>query len=291
MISRLQKMCGMLSAIAGAGLLITACENSTNLGQESGSNSSEKAQLQEGDRGTLPEPLIPTADQVSMIESFSSSQEIPLPPKTEFVGQGLNISAATNYTINFNDFNALSLISDHAYISFAPFYIPQVKAGVWAYVMPLNDAHFHLGYENANDCFSGNNGFVPSGKYGTLSNGNCIVQGDAATRPRYISSHEATAVLQTYVWDGSKKYVFDLKSFYLRPNGGNAAANHAQLWIHKIDVGWLYWADLASGTGGFTWSLPQTGTGGAQGIDEVKVLSPTTTYPVAYDNMVINNIH
>ena len=151
--------------------------------------------------------------------------------------------------------------------------------------MPMTDGHFHMSYENPNVCFLG----VPSGKYGFTSGNSCILQGDAATQPRFLGTHEATQQIQTYVWDGSKKYVFDLKSLYLEPNGGDAAANHIQVWIHKIDVGWRVWSDLGSGTGGFTWNFPQTGTGGAQGIDEVRVLSPSTVgYNLNYDNMIIN---
>jgi hypothetical protein len=78
-------------------------------------------------------------------------------------------SAGADYNINFNDPNALPWLPDQAYITFAPFYIPQVRSGA------------------------------------------------ASNLPRKLAPHEASEKVQIYAWDGSKRYVFDLKSIYLLP--------------------------------------------------------------------------
>ncbi len=279
----------LFAVSAMAGMLMTACDNGTESSQQAAvPASSGNAAQPSGSSEILQKPSIPTAEQIKAMEAMGQNRIIPATPATATGSAALAKTAGTDYNINFNDYAALSLPPDHDYLTFAPFYISQVRYGVWAYVMPMAGGHFHMSYENPNDCFIGNNGTVPSGKYGILSGGNCIVQGDAATQARYLSSHDATQQIQTYVWDGSKKYVFDLKSLHLQPNGGNAAVNHIQVWVHKIDVGWIFWSDLASGTGGWNYYFHQTGTSGAQGIDEVRVLSPNTSYNVNYDNMVIN---
>ena len=278
----------LLAVSAIATVVMTACENNTEPAPEAqhavpgGSNP--------GSTGIVKENQVPTAAQVSAMEAAIKLQKMPEVPLASAGAALPKTAVATDYTINFNDFTALSLISDHAYTTVTTFYISNVRYGVYAYTFPLDGGHFHLPYENPNDCYADNTSFVPSGKYGIMSGGKCVVQGDAATQPRTVLAHGSTSQLQTYVWDGSTKYVFDLKSIQLLPNGGDASANHVQIWIHKIDVGWRYWADLASGPSGYTWFFPQTGTGGAQGIDEIHVASPTPSTASAiptYDNLAI----
>ncbi len=292
MIHRILKGRAIFLASALAGLLMAACNNS----EESTVNASEPGQTKAtdshadasggvqypGGSGVLPEPKIPTAAQINALEAMSKNAKTPTVPPASAGFPALAKTSAADFNLNFNDFTALAFLPDHAWITFAPFYIQKVTSTAWVYVFPLNDGHFHLMYENPNLCFG-----TVTGKYGVLSGGRCVqTAGDAASQPRNLAPHEATEKVQVYVWDGSRRYTFDFKSFYLPPTT-DTRYGHVQIWIHKIDVGWRYWADLPSATGGFTWSLPQSGIGGAQGIDEIQITSPGT-FGWTIDNLVIN---
>jgi hypothetical protein len=273
---------------AFAGLFLAGCNTSDDSRNPSGPSETQTGSgtnvKNPGGSGMLGEPLIPTAEQIKAIEELSKSQKIPVDMPQDVGPVMAQKSSAADFTLNFNDFTALSFLPDHAYASFAPFYIQKVVGNAWVYAMPMKYSHFHLGFENPVFCF----GSIP-GKFGVMSGGTCVqTQSDAASVPRNLAPHDQTEKVQVYVWDGSRKYTFDFKSFYLPPTS-NTSYGHVQVWIHKIDVGWRYWADLGSATNGFTWNLPQTGVGGAQGIDEIQITSPGS-FGWTIDNLVLGNV-
>ena len=286
-----QTLLGRTTVLASAlaGLLLAGCnrsdENAVNPATTATATDKASGTQPNSDHGFLSSPQIPTADQIKVMESLTPNAKKPVLPLEQTGTAALAKTAGADVNVGFNDYNALALPADHDYLTFAPFYIQKVTASAWAYVFPMNDGHFHMSYENPNVCFLG----VPVAKYGLTSGTSCIVKGDAATQPRNLSPHEATEVVQLYVWDGSRKYTFDFKSFYLPPTN-DLRYGHVQIWIHKIDVGWRYWSDLPPATTGYTWFLPQTGIGGAQGIDEIRVQSPNPAIGFGWtiDNMIIN---
>ena len=287
-----QTLLGRTTVLAStlAGLLLAGCNRNDDNTVNPPSTDKAGTGTNSGDHGFLAAPLTPSADQIKAMESLTV-KPIPAIAPAERPALALQKSSAADVNVGFNDFGSLSQIADHASYTFADSYFQWVTSTAYAVVLPLSDGHYHLGYENANVCISGSNGFIPAGKYGLKSGYNCIVQGDAASQQRNLSPHEASQVIQFYIYDRVKIRTFDFKSFYLPPTS-DLRYGHVQIWIHKIDVGWRYWADLPPATTGYTWFLPQTGVGGAQGIDEIRVQSPTPTgaYGWTIDNFMVNNV-
>jgi hypothetical protein len=278
---------GIVLAGAFAGLFMAGCNTSEDSRNPSGPSGVENGSGTDvknpGGSGFLPEPMIPTAEQVKAIEELSRNAKQPVePPHSEGVIAAQKASA-TDFNLTFNDYTALAFLPDHAYNSFAPFYIQNVVGNAWIYAMPMTQGHFHLGFENQAFCY----GSV-AGKVGVWSNGTCLQSTlDAASIARHVSPHNNTEKVQIYVWDGSRKYTFDFKSFYLPPNS-IAGYGHVQVWVHKTGGGWIYWPDLAPAANGYTWWLPQTGNGG-QAIDEIQITSPGA-YGWSIDNISIGNV-
>ncbi|MDQ3002840.1 MAG: hypothetical protein M3Y08_16455, partial [Fibrobacterota bacterium] len=258
-----------------AGLLLAGCNNGDeNTINPATTGTASGNESKTADHGFLAEPKIPTLEQIKAMESLFERQKPVLPLSERPDGHPLAKSAAADVNVGFNDYGSLAQIKDQAYATFADAYFQWVTPTAYAVVAPLEYGHFHLGYENPKHCYSGYNGFVPAGKYGIMSGNNCIVQGPAAGAPRNLGNHVPNQTIQFYVYDRTRIFTFDFKSFYLPPIS-DLNYGHVQIWINKVGVGWRYWADLPPATGGFTWYLPQTGTGGAQGITEVRITSPT----------------
>ena len=241
--------------------------------------------------GYLAAPEIPTAAQIRELESQTPSSVASGSPVDQSGAVRLAKTSAGDINVGFNDYASLAQLQDHAYTFFTTDYFQWVTSTSYAVVHSIKYAHFHLVYENPNDCYFGYNGAVPPGQYGQKSGNNCIQKGDAATQPRYLSPHLQDDVFQVYVYDRVKIHTFDFKSFYLPPTS-DTRFGHVQIWIHKIDVGWRYWSDLPPATTGYTWYLPQTGIGGAQGIDEIRIQAPNPNASTGFsiDNIMINNI-
>ena len=294
MINRILESRNIILASAMAGLLFAGC-NTTDTNPGDRPVETVKGPQTTGESGILPEPSIPSAAEVKAMDAMYAKpvSQMALPAGIA-APAALAKSSAADVNVGFNDFGSLSQIKDHAYVGFADAYFQWVTSNAYAVVVPMEYGHYHLGYENLNDCFVGSNGFLPAGHYGVLSNGVCVDKGDAATQYRNLSPHDAVQNIQFYVYDRVKIRTFDFKSFYLpQPPNGDTRYGHVQIWINKVGVGWRYWADLPpSATGGYTWNLPHTGIGGAQGINEVRITSPNHTggYGWTIDNLMVNNV-
>jgi hypothetical protein len=274
------------------GLVLTACQSGDPSHSHPSTPGGEVTEARQGGSGVLPEPRIPTEAEVKAMEALTGKPRLVLPDDSQPDLLALSKAAAADVNVGFNDYGSLAQIKDKAYATFADAYFQWVTPSAYAVVVPMQYGHFHLGYENATDCFAGSNGFVQPGTYGTLSAGKCIQKGDAATRFRNLGNHIPNQSIQFYVYDRARIYTFDFKSFYLPPTS-DLRYGHVQIWIKKkATQQWRYWADLPPATTGFTWHLPQTGEGGAQAIDEVRITSPTPngSFNWTIDNLMITNI-
>lgn len=275
-----------------SGLLLSGCTGGDAETSNPTTPAKEVEEIRQGGSGMLPEPKIPTEAELKTMEALTGKPRLVLPESAQPDGVTLSKTSAADVNVGFNDYGSLAQIKDKAYATFADAYFQWVTPAAYAVVVPMQNGHFHLGYENATDCFAGSNGFVAPGTYGTLTAGKCIQKGDAATRFRNMGNHVPSQNIQFYVYDRARIYTFDFKSFYLPPTT-DLRYGHVQIWIKKkANQQWRYWADLPPAAGGYTWFLPQTGEGGAQAIDEVRITSPTPTgsFNWTIDNLMINNI-
>ncbi len=285
--------------IYGTSVLVTLMSGLFLAGCNSGEGPSnptlpaqENEEVRPGEKVNLPEAKVPTEAEAKAMEAMTGKPLLALPESVQPGAAALPKASAADVNVGFNDYGSLNQITDKAYATFADSYFQWVTPSAYAVVVPMQYGHFHLGYENKNDCYVGSNGFVAPGTYGVLSAGKCIQQGNAATQVRNLGNHVPNQNIQFYVYDRARIYTFDFKSFYLPPTS-DLNYGHVQIWIKKkATQQWRYWADLGSSTTGYTWYLPQTGEGGAQDIDEVRITSsnPNGGYNWNIDNLMINNI-
>ncbi|GEM_PF-5598113 len=151
--------------------------------------------------------------------------------------QAISATQSGTCLIDFNSSSSLNLIQpNHAGSTFVwePWYVEYCYSDAQAYVEPMNDNHYHLGYENPYLCFApGKNPFSdinPLGLYTSLptlpSPPNCLasiplptcnpINADPAWYPRFLAPHVGNDWIRTYVLngDGTTQKTFDLKSIW-----------------------------------------------------------------------------
>jgi hypothetical protein len=170
-------------------------------------------------------------------------------------------------TIQFNSRAGLNNMSDQARASIATYpWYDQVCGTHTLFFIPLDDSHYHLGFEDPTigACF------INSG-YGRLINGVCT-QPDWAGENRFAMAHSATEHIGFYPGNGQ---TFNMGNFLIK---GTQPATVAFL---QNGV-WWQWTSLPPGF----WNLSQ-----ASGVLQVNVSgAPSATGPATWDSVDVSGL-
>lgn len=242
----LKRNTSMAIAATAAILALTACNQSEPTAVDSvakttpAEESFKESSLGDG-RAMTPAEV---AEYLAMKKADGKAPEVLQPSGPAPLAK----TAAATCIVNFQQYSALAALQDHAASTFVvgPWYTHTCynNSNYWVRATPLNQNHYHLMAEAADQCF------YSQTKWGHKSGASCINPSDAAYWARSASNMSGNSGIDFVAAANGYYRNFNLVAFYVRSGTVKVIAN-------RIGIGWWVWY---GNTAGNRWYWPANTT-------------------------------